>query len=235
VTSHYPFQTPNESQEYFEWRNDQYLGYIDLMPVNTTDGLAVLDYGCGPGHDLVGFELFSKPKRLIGIDIAPTSLEEARHRLQLHGISTGIRQLDPGESELPLEPASIDLVHCSGVLHHTPQPDAILREFRRVLRPGGLARVMVYNANSLWMHLYVAYQKMIAEGLYAEMDLAAAFQKQPTARTSPSPSPMTGSVCQVLRTSGFRGALHWRGDLGVRDVAASEAVRRNHGSAATAA
>src|SRR3712207_7349439 len=47
----------------------------------------------------------------------------------------------------------------------------ILSEFRRVLKPGGRAQVMVYNENSLWMHLYVAYLKMIVEGDLAGMDL----------------------------------------------------------------
>ena len=31
------------------------------MPVNQADGLVVLDYGCGPGNDLVGFGHFSNP------------------------------------------------------------------------------------------------------------------------------------------------------------------------------
>ena len=59
-----------QSIEYFHWRNEQYPGYIDLMPTSHADGLIVADYGCGPGNDLVGFHEFSKPAKLIGIDVS---------------------------------------------------------------------------------------------------------------------------------------------------------------------
>ena len=49
VTLHAAFPTVEASLEYFDWRNDQYPGYIDLMPVQGQDGKVVLDYGCGPG------------------------------------------------------------------------------------------------------------------------------------------------------------------------------------------
>ena len=48
------------------------------------DDLEVLDFGCGSDHDQVGFAVYSRPKRPIGIDISPTSLSEAEDRLKLH-------------------------------------------------------------------------------------------------------------------------------------------------------
>ena len=68
---------PQESERYLEWRNDQYFKYDELMPVTGKDGRVILDYGCGPGHDLVGFGLRSKPTRLIGMDVSTSSLAEA--------------------------------------------------------------------------------------------------------------------------------------------------------------
>jgi hypothetical protein len=73
------------SMEHFLWRNAQYPGYIELMPVCGADGLVVADYGCGPGHDLVGFSEFSKPARLIGLDVSRTALSASERRLALHG------------------------------------------------------------------------------------------------------------------------------------------------------
>src|SRR5437762_4766557 len=69
VTLHQHFTSPSESLAYVRWRNDQYFGYIDLMPVDGQEGKTVLDFGCGPGHDLVGFATRSRPARLIGIDV----------------------------------------------------------------------------------------------------------------------------------------------------------------------
>src|SRR6185437_7824589 len=177
VTAHHRFATAADSLNYFHWRNDQYFGYIDLMPVAGQDGKVVVDFGCGPGHDLVGFGAYSKPSRLIGIDVSPSSLAEARDRLALHGIRCELIALDPSATTLPLADGSVDYLHSSGVLHHTPEPAGWLREFRRVLRRDAGARIMVYNYDSLWLHLYVAYQKQLVEGTLVGLDLRAAFAK----------------------------------------------------------
>jgi SAM-dependent methyltransferase len=177
VTRHAQFATVQESLDYLDHRNDQYPGYIDMLPVSGQDQKVVLDYGCGPGHDLVGFGHFSRPRRLIGMDVSPSSLEEARARLQLHGIPAQLVQIRPDNPNLPLDGASIDYIHSSGVVHHTINPAAVLREFRRVLRPDGTCRIMVYNYDSLWMHLYVAYVKRVKEGKYKDLDDRAAFAR----------------------------------------------------------
>ena len=54
------------------------------MPVDEADDLVVVDYGCGPGNDLVGFSEFSKTKKLIGVDVSKTALKVAETRLKLH-------------------------------------------------------------------------------------------------------------------------------------------------------
>lgn len=177
VTSHAAFGSAAESLEYFHWRNDQYFPYIELMPVSGCDGQTVLDYGCGPGHDLVGFAHYSKPRRLIGMDVSPTSLGEAEARLALHGARAELVRLDPESAQLPLDSASVDHVHASGVIHHLPDPLQTLRELRRVLRRGGTANVMVYNHDSLWLHFYVAYRKRIVEGRYSDLSLRDAFAR----------------------------------------------------------
>src|SRR5262249_9418443 len=152
VTLNHQFASAEESLAYLRWRNDQYFGYIELMPVTGQDGKVVLDFGCGPGHDLVGFATMSRSARLIGADVSPTSLAEARARLALHHAGCHFVEL-PGSIELPFDTASIDYVHSSGVLHHLPDTLATLRELRRILRPDGAARIMVYNYDSVWMHL----------------------------------------------------------------------------------
>lgn len=177
VTLHRTFASAEASLEDFHWRNAQYFGYIEKMPVSGADGLAVLDFGCGPGYDLVGFATQSKPRRLVGVDVSSSSLAEAKDRLKLHGAEPELHHHDVIASPLPVEDASMDIVHSSGVLHHMPTMEPALRELRRVLKPGGTAQFMVYHADSLWVHLYVAYERQILQGIDAGLDLAAAFQR----------------------------------------------------------
>ena len=177
VTSHREFATPQESLEYFQWRNDQYFNYIELMPVAGFDGQRVMDYGCGPGHDLVGFGTYSKCGRLVGLDVSSSSIRESRARMALHGIAAEVMLLDADTPTLPFEDCAFDHIHSSGVLHHTADPVGILRELKRVLRPGGTANVMVYNYDSLWVHLYVAYQRTLVEGLYPGEALREQFRR----------------------------------------------------------
>jgi SAM-dependent methyltransferase len=134
------------------------------MPLSGFDGKVVLDYGCGPGHDMAGFAHFSKPERLIGLDVSVTSLMEAQKRLALHKAQVDFRTIDDKESRLPVDDNSVDYIHCCGVLHHLVDPVSTLKEFHRILKPGGEARIMVYHYDSIWLHLYVAYQIMIVEG-----------------------------------------------------------------------
>src|SRR4051812_2514030 len=73
VTNHHRFADATESLEYLDWRNDQYVDYALHMPVGGLDDLAVLDYGCGPGHDVVGMAVRSRPRRLVGADVSSSS------------------------------------------------------------------------------------------------------------------------------------------------------------------
>jgi ubiquinone/menaquinone biosynthesis C-methylase UbiE len=203
VTSHHRFTSAAESADYFDWRNAQYPGYIELMPVSGFDGAAVLDFGCGPGHDLVGFGTSSKPSRLVGADVSSSSLAESRHRLALHGIPAELIELMPG-APLPFDDDTFDHVHSSGVLHHLPDPEAALRELRRVLRSTGTASVMVYNSNSIWMHLKVAYQRTLVEGLYPDLTLEERFARSTDGENCPiSRSYLPEAFVELAGRAGF--------------------------------
>lgn len=176
VTNHRSFASADESLQYFHWRNSQYANYLALMPVAGFDGKRVLDYGCGPGHDLVGFGVYSRASRLAGVDVSASSVGEARARVALHGIDAAIERIEPAQ-RLPFEDGSFDHVHSSGVLHHVDDLAFALREIRRVLRPGGTMNVMVYNYDSVWTHLWVAYHRTIVQGRYAGLPLREQFAR----------------------------------------------------------
>jgi SAM-dependent methyltransferase len=175
VTMHRVYGSAEESLEHFHWRCDQYPGYLDLMPVSGVDGKVVLDYGCGPGHDVIGFAEFSSPSRLIAMEVSQVSLREAEARLKLHDKPADFIQISETDPRIPLEDDSVDYIHSSGVIHHTPDPVRILTELKRVLRPGGEMRIMIYNYDSVFVHLYVAYMVQILEARYGDESIRDAF------------------------------------------------------------
>jgi SAM-dependent methyltransferase len=171
------WRNARDSLDHFHWRNQQYPGYVELMPVDNANDLVVLDYGCGPGNDLVGFCEFSSPKELIGADVSPTALKAAERRLALHGRTARLLKIDEQNNKLDLPDEYVDLVHSSGVLHHIENLGLALNEIYRVLKPRGRFQVMVYNYDSLWLHLYTAYMHKVEMGRYDNMELLEAFKR----------------------------------------------------------
>jgi SAM-dependent methyltransferase len=106
----------------------------------------VLEVGCGLGTDTVRFARAGA--RVTALDIAPTAVELTRRHLDAEGLAAAVVQADA--EELPFADGSFDLVYSWGVVHHTPDTARAVREVARVLRPGGEARVMLYNRHSLF-------------------------------------------------------------------------------------
>jgi ubiquinone/menaquinone biosynthesis C-methylase UbiE len=123
-------------------------------------GLDVLDVGCGQGIDLCEYGLAGA--RITGIDLTPRHVELAR----AHSAALGLEgTVVIGDAEaMPFADQSFDRASANGVLHHTPDIDAALREMRRVLRPGGLATIIVYNRNSWHFWVYQVLHRGIARG-----------------------------------------------------------------------
>ena len=180
VKSH-RFRTAKESEDYLEWRFAEYPLFREFTGLwGDHDGEVVLDYGCGPGNDVTGLAVHTDAKRVVGLDVSATALDLAARRLALHGVEEGrveLARVSDGVPSIPLDDDSVDHVVCLGVLHHTSDPTLILREFARVLRADGTASVMVYNRQSVWFHLYTAYERMLIEGAFPGLEVEEAFAR----------------------------------------------------------
>lgn len=127
-------------------RYQQYAPWMpELMGFNQFSGARLLEVGCGMGTDLLQF---SRGGALCtGIDLTPRSIAITRHRFELFG-EKGDFMIADGE-RLPFADGSLDVVYSNGVLHHTPDTAGAILELHRVLKPGGIAKVMVYHKNSI--------------------------------------------------------------------------------------
>ena len=111
------FASAAESDEYLEWRFAEYPAYRELMELwGIHDDEVILDYGCGPANDTVGFLLYTKARRVIGVDVSARALELARKRIALHRVEEArveLIRVSDAHPEIPLKDGSVDL-HCSG-------------------------------------------------------------------------------------------------------------------------
>ena len=106
--------------------------------------MRVLEIGCGLGTD--GARFARAGAQYTGVDLTEAAVALARRRFELEGLPGEFRVADA--ESLEFADGSFDIVYSHGVLHHTPDGAAAVREVRRVLAPGGRAVVMLYHRDS---------------------------------------------------------------------------------------
>jgi SAM-dependent methyltransferase len=103
----------------------------------TASGDRILDAGCGTGK-FCGMEFARKARcQLVGIDL----------REDLNANSEMDFRVRSELNRLPFSDGSFDVVNCRLVIEHVDFPDAVLKEFYRVLKPGG--RLAIFTPNLL--------------------------------------------------------------------------------------
>jgi SAM-dependent methyltransferase len=120
-------------------------------------GRMVLDVGCGAAVDLARFARGGAVAT--GVDIAPAAIALARANFEQQGLAGRFEVADA--EHLPFTDAAFDLVYAHGVVQYTANPQRLVDECRRVLKPGGRAVFQVYNRVS-WLN---ALSKLMKVGL----------------------------------------------------------------------
>lgn len=122
-------------------------------------GRDVLEIGVGMGCDHVEWAK-SRPRRLDGVDLTERAVDFTRRHIALLGLRSELRTADA--EALPFPDETFDTVYSWGVLHHSPDTRKAVAEVYRVLRKGGIARVMIYQRRSV-----VAYMLWLRYALLA--------------------------------------------------------------------
>jgi len=102
-------------------------------------GKKLLDIGCGDGTYTLVLKDLLKTEETVGIEISPEAVGLAKEK--------GIKayQLDIDEEKLPFEDASFDIIYCGEIIEHVFNPDHLLEEIRRTLKPGGRCIITTPN------------------------------------------------------------------------------------------
>ncbi len=206
------FISARESEDYLRKRIALYPMFTELMDLYGDHmGEVVLDYGCGPGDDVMGFLLWSRTAKVIGMDISRTALGLLRDRIALHHLDTSrveLVKITDVSDAIPLAEASVDWVQCGGVLHHTSNPLRIVQEFKRVMKPGAQGRLMLYNRDSVFFHLWIAYAQMIVNNAFPGLTIDQAFTKSTDGPDCPiSDAWAPQRVLDMISSAGLRGTF----------------------------
>jgi len=113
-------------------------------------GKNVLEIGVGMGADHLEWAK-SRPARLTGIDLTEKAIEFTTARLALYGLQSDLRTADAEDPPFPDN--TFDIIYSWGVLHHSPDTPKAIQHVLRMLKPRGVARIMIYHHPSLvgWM------------------------------------------------------------------------------------
>jgi ubiquinone/menaquinone biosynthesis C-methylase UbiE len=129
---------------------------LDFARFADSSGKKTLEIGVGLGADHQKFA--EAGAQLFGIDLTERAVQHTRRRLALFGLDS---EISTGDAErLTFDSNTFDVVYSWGVLHHSPNTPTAIAEVHRVLRPGGVARIMIYHKWSL-----VGYMLWLRYGL----------------------------------------------------------------------
>jgi ubiquinone/menaquinone biosynthesis C-methylase UbiE len=127
-------------EKMFQW-NPATERFYDAAKIGP--GQTIADFGCGPGHAAIEFARRVGPTGHVhGLDINAEFIKRGRKRAEENGFGDRVSFHLLESDRLPLSDAALDRVIARNAVIYVPDPVATFEEFRRVLRPGGIAHAI---------------------------------------------------------------------------------------------
>ncbi len=158
------------------WMLFQLEWFLELYGFNDEDVLAkylqsladlpvFVDAGCGKGYKSAWLSFLCEKAEVVGIDFSD-SVHEAANKYC--GDAKKLYFVQSDIAAIPIKSNSVDLVLCDQVLHHTQNPKMTLKEFWRILKPGGKLFTYVYRKKPLPRELFDEYFRSAVHDLTNE-------------------------------------------------------------------
>ena len=134
----------------------------------------ILDVGCGAGF--LCNELARKGYQVWGIDLSVQSLKVARRFDQTESVKYQVANA----YELPFDDGSMEVITCLDFLEHVEDPQKVISECARVLKPGGLFFFHTFNKNILSWLLIIKAVEFFVKNIPKDMHVIDLFIKPQT-------------------------------------------------------
>ncbi|WP_242127994.1 methyltransferase domain-containing protein [Sphingobium sp. Sx8-8] len=134
----------------------------------------ILEMGCGTGQ--MSLYLARGERIVIAADLCRPSLALGRAA----ATRLGIGQVEFVETDVHhpgLREGAFDIVYCSGMLHHTPNPYAAFVRVARLVRPGGLIVIGLYNRYARLPHRLRRVAAFLTGGRWVRADRVLASRR----------------------------------------------------------
>ncbi|WP_076418928.1 class I SAM-dependent methyltransferase [Colwellia sp. UCD-KL20] len=112
----------------------------------------IADVGCGYGRSMKKLNDRYNPERLIAMDIDQEMLDETKKEVALHNLNN-VEYVRCSSSMIKLEDNSVDMVFCHQTFHHLIYQPEALKEFLRILKPGGI--FMFAESTKRYIHSWI--------------------------------------------------------------------------------
>ncbi|MBS2013224.1 MAG: methyltransferase domain-containing protein [Deltaproteobacteria bacterium] len=139
--SPFPNYPPNESLSGLR-RKAERSELARLLDAAIPGDATVLEVGCGTGQ--MSLFLARADRLVVGADLTRASLLLGREASLRHDVAA-VRFVETDLRRPGLRDGAFDVVYSSGVLHHTPDPRASFASITRLVKPGGVVVVGLYN------------------------------------------------------------------------------------------
>ena len=149
--------SPESLKKFDAWYFDFYPYLQHHIHFGEVSGKKVLEIGLGYGT--IAGRLMESGADYHGLDIADGPVAMARHRAELLCKRADVRQ--GSALSMPYDDGTFDYLVTIGCLHHTGHLARAMIEVHRVVKQGGAAMIMVYNALS-YRHWKVAPRRHVA-------------------------------------------------------------------------
>jgi len=171
--------------------------YGTILALLKLDGAtSIIEVGCGSGEGIIQCNAV-KPKNasLTAVDLSPDMLKYTKERIR----DAEIKLVEASAQKLPFADATFDRYYANFCLHLVPDPDAMLREARRVVKQGS------YVAFSVWGRKENSLMFSLPPKIIEELKLP---QEEVKERTPFHLSDVEQLRLRVLK-AGFSSALAW--------------------------